>query len=101
MKITDVEAIALDRPAPEREYGTARRPIGRVSELPVRVYTDAGFYGIGEARGAGQGFARGYRQAGDGAVSTEIVAGKITLSDRPGWGIELDERTLERRGAWA
>ncbi len=21
-------------------------------------------------------------------------------TDRPGWGIELDERTLERRGAW-
>ena len=34
-------------------------------------------------------------------VRPEIVAGKITLSDRPGWGIELDERTLERRGSWA
>jgi L-alanine-DL-glutamate epimerase-like enolase superfamily enzyme len=34
-------------------------------------------------------------------VRPEIVAGKITLSDRPGWGIELDERTLERRGVWA
>ena len=39
-----------------------------------------------------------------GHVSTvrpEIVAGKNTLSDRPGWGIELEERTLERRGSWA
>lgn len=24
----------------------------------------------------------------------EIVASKITLSDGPGWGIELDEQTL-------
>lgn len=101
MKITDVEAIALVWPALERECWTASRPIGRVSEFLVRVHTDAGFYAIGEAHGAGQGFASSCRQGSDGAVRPEIVAGKITLSDRPGWGIELDERTLERRGTWA
>ncbi len=36
-----------------------------------------------------------------GTIRPEIVAGRNTLSDRPGWGIELDERTLERRGSWA
>ena len=61
MKITDVEAIALVRPALDRD------PIWE------ELFT----------------------------VRPEIVAGKITLNDRPGWGIELDERTLERRGAWA
>ena len=45
MKITDVEAIALVWPAPDLEYWTALRPIGRVSELLVRVHTGAGFYG--------------------------------------------------------
>ena len=71
MKITDVEAIALVWPAPEREYWTALRPIGRVSELLVRVHTDAGFYGIGEAHGAGQGFAGIYRQDADGAIHAD------------------------------
>ena len=31
----------------------------------------------------------------------EIVNGELTLLDEPGWGIELDEDTLRRRGAWA
>ena len=30
-----------------------------------------------------------------------ITGGTLTLTDLPGWGIELDERTLERRGVWA
>ena len=68
MKITDVEAIALVWPAPEREFWTALRPIGRVSELLTRVHTDAGYYGIGEAHGAGQGFAGIYRQDAAGAI---------------------------------
>ena len=66
MKITDVEAIVLIWPPPDREYWTALRPIGRVNELLVRVHTDAGFYGIGEAHSAGQGFAGIYRQDADG-----------------------------------
>lgn len=111
MKITDVEAIALGWPTPEREYWTALRPIGRVSELLVRVHTDAGFYGIGEAHGAGRSVGE-IRETFPSAdrdpiwealftIRPEIVAGEITLSDHPGWGIELDERTLERRGSWA
>ena len=31
----------------------------------------------------------------------EIINGQLVLSDRPGWGIELDEDTLKRRGVWA
>ena len=34
-------------------------------------------------------------------VRPEIVGGRMQLLDGPGWGIELDERTLERRGVWA
>ena len=34
-------------------------------------------------------------------VRPEIIGGKMTLLDRPGWGIELNERTLEQRGVWA
>jgi L-alanine-DL-glutamate epimerase-like enolase superfamily enzyme len=34
-------------------------------------------------------------------VRPEIKNGEMTLLDLPGWGIELDEKTLERRGVWA
>ena len=71
MKITDVEAIVLVWPPTDREYWTALRPIGRVNELLVRVHTDAGFYGIGEAHSAGQGFAGLYRQDADGAIHAD------------------------------
>jgi len=34
-------------------------------------------------------------------VRPEIKNGELILLDRPGWGIELDERTLNERGVWA
>ena len=34
-------------------------------------------------------------------VRPEIKNGELILLDRPGWGIELDERTLKERGVWA
>ena len=34
-------------------------------------------------------------------VRPEIKNGELTLLDRPGWGIELDEGTLNKRGVWA
>ena len=34
-------------------------------------------------------------------AGVEAVALVWPAPHRPGWGIELDERTLERRGAWA
>ena len=71
MKITDVEAIVLIWPPPDRDYWTALRPIGRVNELLVRVHTDAGFYGIGEAHSSGQGFAGLYRQSADGVMHAD------------------------------
>ena len=42
MKITDIEAIAVVFPPPENHFWTAFRPIGRVSELVVRIHTDQG-----------------------------------------------------------
>ena len=68
MKITDIEAIALVWPPPEKHFWTALRPIGRVNELMVRVYTDDGIIGIGEAHGAGMGFPGIYRETADGAI---------------------------------
>ncbi len=53
MKITDVEAIVLVWPVPEKHFWTSLRPIGRVNELVVRVHTDEGHMGIGEAHGSG------------------------------------------------
>jgi len=35
------------------------------------------------------------------SIRPEIKNGQLTLLDRPGWGFELDEQTLERRGVWA
>jgi L-alanine-DL-glutamate epimerase-like enolase superfamily enzyme len=35
------------------------------------------------------------------SVRPEIKNSELTLLDRPGWGVKLDERTLERRGVWA
>ncbi len=34
-------------------------------------------------------------------VRPEIKNGELILLDRPGWGIELDEHTLNERGVWA
>ena len=35
------------------------------------------------------------------SIRPEIVNGQLHLLDRPGWGVELDESVLERRGTWA
>ncbi len=71
MKITDIEAIALVWPPPENHFWTALRPIGRVSELLVRVHTDNGLVGIGEAHGAGMPFPGIYKQDADGNLQPE------------------------------
>jgi D-galactarolactone cycloisomerase len=71
MKIIDIEAIAVVWPPPKRDFWTALRPIGRVSELVVRVYTDEGLVGIGEAHGAGMPFPGVYRQNADGTLRAE------------------------------
>ena len=100
MKITAVEAIALVRPASDREYWAALRPIGRVSEGQVHGHIVAGLE-VGEIC---ETFASADRDPILDELFTvrpEMSAGELTLNDRPGWGIELDERTLERRGTWA
>ena len=100
MKITDVEAIALVWPASDREYRTALRPIGRVSELPAHGHIVAGLE-VGEIC---ETFASADRDPILDELFTvrpEISAGELTLNDLSGWGIEPDERTLERRDTWA
>jgi L-alanine-DL-glutamate epimerase-like enolase superfamily enzyme len=62
VKITDIEAIAVAWPAPEQAFWTSLRPIGAVSELVVRVHTDQGLVGIGEAHGSGMEFPGVYRR---------------------------------------
>ena len=71
MKITDIEAIAVAWPAPEQAFWTSLRPIGAVSELVVRVHTDQGLVGIGEAHGSGMGFPGLYRRDADGKIQAE------------------------------
>ena len=51
MKITDVERIVLVWPPFERAFWTSINRMGQVSELVVRVHTDEGIVGIGEAHG--------------------------------------------------
>ena len=85
MKITDVEAIVLIWPPPDRDYWTALRPIGRVNELLVRVHTAAGFYGIGEAHSSGQGFAGLYRQSADGAMHADGASRAVATCSSPCW----------------
>ena len=71
MKITDIEAIAVVWPAPEQAFWTSLRPIGAVSELVVRVHTDQGLVGIGEAHGSGMGFPGVYSRDADGKIQAE------------------------------
>ena len=97
MKITDLEAIALVWPPPAREFWTALRPIGRVSELLVRVHTDAGFYGIGEAHGAGQGFAGIYRQDDAGAIHADGASRAVVDLLKP---LLLGRNPLDHEALW-
>ena len=53
MKITDVETVVVAWPPFEKAFWTSINPIGQVSELVVRVYTDDTIAGIGEAHGSG------------------------------------------------
>ncbi|MCH9008043.1 hypothetical protein IIA29_08565, partial [candidate division KSB1 bacterium] len=74
MKITDIEAIVLAWPPPEKPFWTALRPIGRVNELLVRVHTDNGIVGIGEAHSAGMGFPGIYRENAKGEIEAAGAA---------------------------
>jgi L-alanine-DL-glutamate epimerase-like enolase superfamily enzyme len=51
MKIIDVEPIVVSWPPFENSFWTSLNRIGQVSELVVRVHTDEGIVGIGEAHG--------------------------------------------------
>ncbi|MHB9090717.1 MAG: hypothetical protein ACYC7H_04800, partial [Chloroflexota bacterium] len=51
MKIENIEAWVLAWPPFETTFWTSLTPIRSVSELLVKVYTDDGIVGIGEAHG--------------------------------------------------
>ena len=97
MKITDIEAIALVWPPPEKHYWTALRPIGRVNELLVRVYTDDGIVGIGEAHGAGQGFPGIYRENADGAIEAAGASKLVVEVLKP---LLIGEDPLDNERLW-
>ncbi|MCH7606347.1 MAG: mandelate racemase/muconate lactonizing enzyme family protein [Chloroflexi bacterium] len=97
MKITDIEAIACVWPPPEREFWTSFRPIGRVSELVVRVHTDDGLVGIGEAHGAGMPFPGIYKQNPDGSLEAEGASRIIVDVLKP---LLLGEDPLDNERLW-
>ena len=71
MKITGIEAIVLVWPAPEKDYWTSLRTIGRVNELIVRVHTDTNIVGIGEAHSSGSPFPGVFKYDGQGNLQPE------------------------------
>jgi L-alanine-DL-glutamate epimerase-like enolase superfamily enzyme len=75
MKITDVRVDPL-----------------RVRGTLVRVYTDEGLVGLGEA----PGFPGLKGLIEDGLKPIVPKDGVVTVPNRPGLGLELDERALER-----
>ena len=90
MKITDIEAIVLVWPPPEKEFWTALRTIGRVNELVVRVHTDQGIVGVGEAHSQGAPFpglytqdAAGNRQAAGAARLVADVLKPLLVGEDP------------------
>ena len=97
MKITDIEAIALVWPPPEKEYWTALRPIGRVNELLVRVHTDEGITGIGEAHGADMGFPGIFRQGADGSIEAAGASKLVVEVLKP---LLLGEDPLDNERLW-
>ena len=97
MKITDIEAIALVWPPPEKHFWTALRPIGRVNELLVRVYTDDGIVGIGEAHGAGMGFPGIYRETADGAIEAAGASNLVVEVLKP---LLVGEDPLDNERLW-
>jgi len=92
MKITAVEAIVVVWPPPEKQFWTSLRPIGRINELVVRVYTDNGHVGIGEAHGSGL-----YRQGPGGQISAEGASRAVVEALKP---LLLDEDPLDNERLW-
>ena len=97
MKITDIEAIACVWPPPENHFWTSFRPIGRVSELIVRVHTDQGLVGIGEAHGAGMPFPGIYKQNADGSLEAEGASRVVVDVLKP---LLLGEDPLDNERLW-
>ena len=92
MKITDIERVVVVWPPFERPFWTSLNRVGQVSELVVRVHTDEGIVGIGEAHGGalfqvdGNGSAR---ISGAGLVVSEtlkpLLVGEDPLDNERLW----------------
>ncbi|MEC9309500.1 MAG: mandelate racemase/muconate lactonizing enzyme family protein [Chloroflexota bacterium] len=95
MKITDIEAIVMVWPSPEHEFWTALRPAGGYSELVIRIHTDNGIVGIGEAHGSGLPFPGIYKKGPDGQIYPE-GASKIVIDLLKPMLIGQDPRDTER-----
>ena len=95
MEITDVEAIAMVWPSPERQFWTALRPAGGFSELIVRIHTDQGIVGIGEAHGSGAPFPGIYKRDANGKVHPD-GASKIVVEILKPMLIGQDPRNIEK-----
>ncbi len=82
MKIADIEAISLVWPPAEKDFWTSLRPVSYGTELIVRVHTDDGQVGIGEAHGYRQSPAIFKRHA-DGSVEADGAAKLVTELLKP------------------
>ena len=91
MKIAKIDATVLQWPAPKRDYWVSLSPIGAVTELLVRVYTDSGLVGIGEGHGKGLVALTdsGKKEAGAAIVVREgiepLLVGKDPLNNERRW----------------
>ena len=75
LKITDVERIVVAWPPFERPFWTSLNRLGQVSELVVRVYTDDGIVGIGEAHGGSMHYVDQHGVAHTSGAGAAVIDG--------------------------
>ena len=92
MKITDVEAIVVVWPPFERAFWTSLSQIGQVSELVVRVHTDDGPVGIGEAHGDSMHYVDRH-----GAAHVTGAGAVVTRGLKP---LLMGQDPLDNEGLW-
>jgi L-alanine-DL-glutamate epimerase-like enolase superfamily enzyme len=92
MKITDVERIVVAWPRFERPFWTSINRMSQVSELVIRVHTDEGITGIGEAHGGSMHY-----NDSQGAPHMSGAAAAITDLLKP---LLVGENPLENERLW-
>jgi L-alanine-DL-glutamate epimerase-like enolase superfamily enzyme len=93
MKITDIERIVVVWPQFERPFWTSINQMSQVSEIVVRVHTDEGITGIGEAHGGSIHYT-------DSEGSPHLTGAAAAISDllRP---VLIGEDPLDNERLWA